>query len=99
MSRTRRRRYLVAYDVSDDKRRDKLFKRMQGHGDWAQFSVFFCELTSQELVRLRMDVRATIHQHEDQVLIVDLGRALRPVEHSLEVMGRGYEPTMRSHIV
>lgn len=97
--RTRRRRYLVTYDISDDKRRTRVFEEMHGYGDWAQFSVFFCELTSVELVRLRMDLRDAIHESEDQVLIVDLGRALHPLENHLEVIGRGYTPPFRSHIM
>lgn len=99
MRPTRRRRYLVAYDISDDKRREKVFDEMHGHGDWAQYSVFFCELTDQELVRMRVELRRAIHEEEDQVMILDLGRAHRPLENSLEVVGRSYEPVVRSHIV
>lgn len=99
MRRTRRRRYLVAYDISDDKRRTRVFEGMHGYGDWAQFSVFFCELTARELIRLRTELRDVIHQGEDQVMIVDLGRAQHPLEDSLEVLGRGYDPRVRTHIV
>lgn len=99
MRLTRRRRYLVAYDISDDKRREKVFAEMHGYGDWAQYSVFFCELTARELVKMRVDLRRAIHEKEDQVMILDLGRAHRPLEHSLEIVGRSYEPAIRSHIV
>lgn len=99
MTVTRRRRYLVAYDISDDKRRDGVYGILQGFGDWAQYSVFLCELTDVELVRMRSALRSTIHEHEDQVMILDLGRAHRPLEQSLEIVGRGYEPAVRSHIV
>lgn len=99
MSGTRRRRYLVAYDIADDRRREKVFDEMQGQGDRAQYSVFFCELTDRELVRLRTELRKLIHEEEDQVMILDLGRAHRPLENSLEVVGKIYEPAVRSHIV
>lgn len=99
MRGTRRRRYLVAYDISDDKRRDQLFNDLHGYGDWAQYSVFLCELTEQELVRMRTDVRDAVNEAEDQVMILDLGRAHRPLEHCLEIVGRGYEPSVRSQIV
>lgn len=99
MKGTRRRRYLVAYDISDDTRRTKVFNDLHGYGDWAQFSVFLCELTDQELVRMRVDLRTTVHEHDDQVMILDLGRAHKPLENSLEIVGRGYEPAVRSHIV
>jgi CRISPR-associated protein Cas2 len=45
-----RRRYLVTYDISDDKRRDQVFQTLRDNGDHAQYSVFFCELTPRELV-------------------------------------------------
>lgn len=99
MRTTRRRRYLVAYDIADDKRRERVFREMTGHGDWAQYSVFLCELTDRELIRMRVELRGAIHQEEDQIMILDLGRAHRPLENSLEIVGRSYEPPIRSHIV
>lgn len=47
-----RKRFLVAYDIADDKRRNQVFKTLYGYGDHAQYSVFFCELSQQELVRV-----------------------------------------------
>lgn len=99
MSRGRRRRYLVTYDVSDDKRRDKVFGEMHGFGDWAQYSVFLCELTKRELVRMRRRLRSHIHHDEDQVMILDLGRAHHSLEQTLDVLGRSYDPPVRSFIV
>ncbi|MDT8370308.1 MAG: CRISPR-associated endonuclease Cas2 [Longimicrobiales bacterium] len=98
MTRADRRRYLVTYDISDDKRRDKIFHALHGFGDWAQYSVFFCELTDQELIRMRFTLREILNHAEDQVMILDLGRAHRPLEHSLDVVGRAYEPVVRSFI-
>ncbi len=40
-----RRVYLCTYDVSDDKRRSRLFSLLQDHGDHVQYSVFLCSLT------------------------------------------------------
>lgn len=99
MKDTRRRRYLVAYDIADDRRREKVFAELQGQGDRAQFSVFFCELTRRELIRMRSELRTIIHDNEDQIMILDLGGAHRPLESDLEVLGCAYEPDIRSHIV
>jgi len=98
MSRVDRRRYLVAYDISDDKRRDKVFHELHGFGDWAQYSVFFCELTDQELVRMRSALSQALNHAEDQIMILDLGRAHRPLDQRLEVVGRAYEPVVRAMI-
>jgi len=98
MTRVARRRYLVTYDISDDQRREKIFEELTSFGDWAQYSVFFCDLTDQELVQMRSGIRAHVNHAVDQVMIVDLGPATRSLEHSLEVVGRAYEPVGRCFI-
>jgi CRISPR-associated protein Cas2 len=94
-----RRHYVITYDISDDKRRNSVFKMLSGAGDHAQYSVFFCELNERELVQLRSRLREVIHQREDQILIVDLGKAARPLETGLQVMGRGYAPSVRAIVI
>lgn len=94
-----RRHYLVTYDISDDKRRTAVYTTLLGYGDHAQYSVFFCELGDRELVALRSRLREHIHATDDQILIVDLGRAVRPLEAGLEVLGRRYEPSVRVLVV
>ena len=95
----RRKHYVVTYDISDDRRRNRVFRTLHGFGDHAQFSVFFCELNEEELSRLRQRLRAEIHQGEDQVLIVELGPASRAVSESLQVIGRHYAPAVRTVVV
>lgn len=94
-----RRRYVVSYDVTDDRRRTKIFELLEGYGDHVQFSVFLADLTQQELVALRVKLRERMNEKEDQVLIVDLGRETRPLENTLEVLGKPYRPTSRAMIV
>lgn len=94
-----RRRYVVAYDISDDKRRNKVFVTLFGYGDHAQYSVFFCDLNEAELAELRAKLQGAIHHDEDQVMIVELGLAKRPLDLSLEVLGRGYEPPVRTQVI
>jgi CRISPR-associated protein Cas2 len=94
-----RRRYLWSYDVSDDKRRDKIFKTLRDHGDHVQYSVFFCELNARELVELRTTLDAELHHDEDQLLILDLGPASRPITECLDVLGRPYRPPGRCMVV
>ncbi len=94
-----RRHYVVAYDISDDKRRDKVFKTLLGFGDHAQYSVFFCELNQEELVRMRTRLRSFLHHGEDQVIIVELGPAVRSLSTSLDVLGKAYDPPLRTVVV
>lgn len=94
-----RRRYVITYDVSDDRRRDRIFTVLQGYGDHVQFSVFVAALTSEELVVLRMKLRRYLNEVEDQVLIVDVGREETTPEDPFEVLGRAYRPPTRTTIV
>jgi len=68
-----RRHYLVSYDIADDKRRTRVFKALCDNGDHVQYSVFFCELSSTELVQLRMELDEAINHRQDQVIVLDLG--------------------------
>ena len=87
-----RKRFLVSYDVANDKRRNRVFKTLYAYGDHAQYSVFFCELNRRELVELRSKLRRAIHSKEDQILILDLGEASNPLDAGLECLGKPYSP-------
>src|SRR5262245_19316470 len=65
--------YLVAYDVSDDKRRNKIFKKLKGYGEALQYSLFRCALTPGERLRLRSEMWELINHATDRILLVDLG--------------------------
>lgn len=93
------RHYCVSYDISDDKRRTQVFKLLHGFGEHVQFSVFFCQLSEADLVRMRSKLRGAIHHTEDQVLIIDLGKASRPLLEGMDVLGRGYSPVIRTVVV
>lgn len=69
----RRRRYLVAYDIREDKRLRQVYKTMKGYGWRLQYSVFVCDLDSIELLALRTDLGSIIHHGLDSIAIVDLG--------------------------
>lgn len=94
-----RRHYLVTYDVSNDKRRSRIFQALLDHGDHTQFSVFLCQLDPAELAKLRCVLQPHIHHEQDQVLIVDLGQAHHDLDQSIEAMGKPFALTPRAHIV
>jgi CRISPR-associated protein Cas2 len=91
--------YVVTYDISDDRRRDKVFRILHGFGDHTQYSVFLCELNEQELARLRTRVRPHIDHREDQLLIVEIGRATRLAAANIEAIGKPYDPPVRSIVI
>ncbi len=94
-----RRHFLVTYDISDDKRRTKIFNSLQANGDHAQFSVFLCQLNAMELARLRAVLQPLINNAEDQVMIVDLGKVYSDDLLRLETLGQPYVPPTRAMIV
>jgi len=94
-----RRHYLITYDVSNDKRRTRVFNALRDNGDHAQFSVFFCQLSARELADLRGQLSEHIHAREDQVLILDLGEAHNPLDAGLECLGQRYLPPTRVQVV
>lgn len=70
-----RRRYLVAYDIREDRRLRAVASCCEGYGERIQFSVFVCDLSDEEAVSLRGDIEVRMKQSEDSVMIIDLGRA------------------------
>ena len=96
-----RRRYLVTYDISDDKRRNNVFKALRDRGDHVQFSVFLCELNPREYALLKGQIQEFVHQREDQVLILDLGLAddILEIGQGLDCIGFAYSPPQRVMVV
>jgi len=58
---------VVCYDIPDDKRRTRLFKRLHQFGSPVQYSVFECLVDDKGLERLRQMVRRTIKPALDHV--------------------------------
>ena len=97
-----RRRYLLTYDVADDKRRTSLFESLKDVGEHLQSSVFLAELSGVELEQVRGLARRTLHHEEDQLLIVDLGLAADDrsgLPHEIEAIGKAFDPRPRVLVV
>ncbi|MFN0124101.1 MAG: CRISPR-associated endonuclease Cas2 [Blastocatellia bacterium] len=58
---------VVAYDISDDRRRARLFKTLKRFGSPVQESVFEFHLNTGEITRLKRAVRAVTDARVDQV--------------------------------
>jgi len=94
-----RKRYLIAYDVSDDKRRTAIFKTLMGNGDHVQFSVFLCQLSNVELARLKGSLSRSVNARQDQIVILDLGPADSELASRLECLGKAYTPPARVMVI
>ena len=82
--------YLVCYDICDDKRLRKVFQILRSYGDHLQYSVFECQLTKTDLIRLRSELAQVIQHREDQVLFVDLGPAEGRGDRVITALGKPY---------
>ena len=94
-----RRRYLIAYDVADDRRRNGVFRALMDNGDHVQYSVFLCDLNARELAELKGLLSETINNRQDQVLILDMGSADQESRDVLQCIGKSYEPNARAMVI
>lgn len=67
------RRWLVAYDVSDDHRRERVARLLNSYGDRVQYSVFVIDARTAKLIRLRTALSTLMNTGHDSILIADLG--------------------------
>ncbi|WP_457638984.1 CRISPR-associated endonuclease Cas2 [Persephonella sp.] len=66
-------KYLIAYDIPDDKRRAKLFKFLLGYGFNVELSVFEIEVNAGELSSIVQNIKEIINLSEDSVYIFPFG--------------------------
>lgn len=56
---------VISYDIKDDARRLKIFKALKDFGAWVQYSVFECNLSKTELLKLRHRLKQLTAEHPD----------------------------------
>jgi len=79
-----RSKYLICYDIRDEKRLAKVYKYMRGIGLHLQFSVFYAILDWGELLKVKSDLDQIINDCEDDIRIYPL-----PSEPKVIVLGKG----------
>ena len=83
------RRYLIAYDISDDVRRTKVAKKLESYGDRVQYSVFIVDARPAKLLRLRAQLTDMIDEGTDSILFCNLGTLRENHRRPLDVIGCG----------
>jgi CRISPR-associated protein Cas2 len=78
--------YLVAYDVADDRRRERIAKILAGYGMRIQYSAFVLDLTDSDLSALRTRLERIVDREEDRVHLLHTCRDCRRASY---VLGRG----------
>lgn len=68
-SRTRKHMVVIAYDITDDKRRNRMVKLLEQYGSRINYSVFECMITHKEQNQLLLAAANIIDPKCDQVAV------------------------------
>lgn len=90
--------YIVVYDIADSKRWRRVFRIMNGYGEWLQLSVFQCRLSRRRYAEMIESLEGCIHHMQDHVICLDMGAAdqVKPLVKSL---GKDFEPVRRGPVI
>ncbi len=69
-----RARYLLCYDVRDDRRLRAAHKLAEAYGEALQYSVFVCDLSRTEVVTLMARMARVVNQSVDSVVLLKMAR-------------------------
>lgn len=92
------RTYIVTYDIADSRRWRRVFKTMNGFGEWLQLSVFQCRLSKRRRAELETRLRDLIKVGQDHVLVMDIGPADK-TDIAVTSIGKTYAAIERQAIV
>jgi len=92
------RLYVVTYDIGDPKRWRRVFKVMQGYGEWLQLSVFQCRLTALQCAELIALLDGIIHHSDDHIVLLDLGPAAAVVPRVVS-LGKTFSPVEHEPVI
>jgi len=59
--------YIIAYDISEDRRHTKIHKILSGFGKWTKYSLFECFLSKKEFVLLKAKLAKHLGDQQDSV--------------------------------
>jgi len=65
-------RYVIAYDIEDNRRRTRLAKVLEGYGDRVQFSLFEAELSDDEVEVVLRRLRPLVDKDTDCLRVYPL---------------------------
>ena len=90
--------YLVAYDITDQKRWRRIFRLMNGYGEWLQLSLFQCRLTRVQHAEMVTLLDEIIHHDLDHVVIMDMGIAEK-VDPKVISLGKNFDVVEKGPVI
>jgi CRISPR-associated protein Cas2 len=90
--------YVVAYDIASPRRWRRVFRIMEGYGEWLQLSVFQCRLSRRRQIELKLALAEVINHADDHVIILDLGPA-ESIRPRVESLGKPFVRVDRAPVI
>ena len=90
--------YVVTYDISHPRRWRRVFRIMEGYGDWLQLSVLQCRMGKIRALELEAKLAEAMNQAEDHVLLLDLG-PMEGVTPKVTSLGKAFRPVARQAVI
>ena len=88
--------YIVAYDITNDRRRNQVAKILKDFGQRTQYSVFECQISRHAYLRLQDRLKDAINRKEDSVTFYSLCQSC---QKHIERMGTGKGLDKKSYII
>ncbi|EID15645.1 CRISPR-associated protein Cas2 [Mycobacterium xenopi RIVM700367] len=85
----KRTRYLIAYDIRDDRRLRGVHSIAKKFGYALQYSVFICDLDDHEKYVMRLELGEVLNHAVDSVVFVNLGDPSSRGTECFEFMAAG----------
>ncbi|MBI4834056.1 MAG: CRISPR-associated endonuclease Cas2 [Planctomycetes bacterium] len=77
--------YIIAYDIADPKRLNRIHKTLKDYGNPLQFSIFECYLTRKDLIILQDKLERIINNAEDRIIVLAL---CPPCKDRITIIGK-----------
>lgn len=72
MARAKRKFCIIAYDIVEDRKRNKISKILEKYGIRINYSVFECMLSDSDLIRIQEEISEWIDPKEDMIIYYQL---------------------------
>jgi CRISPR-associated protein Cas2 len=90
--------YIVTYDVSDERRWRRIYRLLQGYGEWLQLSVFQCRLSRMRQAEFVQLAEGILDRSHDHLLIIDIG-PVESIKPKVVSIGKSYAPLDRGPVI
>ncbi len=80
-------RYVIAYDIENDKRRKKVADILEGYGVRVNYSVFEVDLPQSKILKLLSEIKKVVSLKKDSVRFYHISTP--SLKKSFEVCNRG----------